>query len=113
NGGSDPGDITIRVATPPAEQPVFVQNQMGGGILTLHTGYQIKTDEAYALWVRGPINAPRDGLAPLERLVETSVLPCTVTMHGQLTCPHHTVRFPSGEAFCTLLPVTTQDLDHL
>src|SRR5215831_8568076 len=113
NGGPNPEDITIRVDLPHTDQPVFVQSQLGSGILTFHTGYQIKTDDGSALWVRGPINAPKDGLAPLERLAETSVLPCTVTIHWQFTRPHHTVRFAAGEPFGTLFPVPTQDLDTL
>jgi len=42
---------------------------------------------------------PKDGLAPLESIVDTSLLPCTVTIHWQFTYPpaHHP--FGSRRAF--------------
>lgn len=73
-------------------------------MLTFYPGYQFKTDEAFALWVRGPINAPKDGLAPLESRVDASVLPCTIVVQWQFTRPQQTIHFAAGEPFATLLP---------
>jgi hypothetical protein len=104
NGGPNAEDIEIRLETTDVDQSGFVQSQLGGGILTFHTGYQIKTEDTYALWVRGPINTPRDGLYPLERIVDTSLLPGTISIHWKFTHPNQTIRFEAGEPFGTLLP---------
>ena len=104
NGGSEAGDIEIQLDEPQAPDLGFVQSHLGDGLLTLHSGYQFKTEDEHALWVRGPINWPKDGLTPLEQIVDASMFPCTVTIHWKFTCPNQTVRFEAGEPFCTILP---------
>jgi glycosyltransferase involved in cell wall biosynthesis len=113
NGGPKIEDIEIQVDRLEDGVPAFVQSQLGGGVLTLHTGYQIKPDSAYRLWIRGPINEPKDGIYPLESIADTSVLPCTISMHWKFTRPHQTVRFEAGEAFCALVPFPGYDFDNL
>jgi glycosyltransferase involved in cell wall biosynthesis len=108
NGGSRPEDIEINLEGANSDElsaagPVFVQSQHGEGLLTFYPGYQFKTEEEYVLWVRGPLNTPKDGLYPLEQIVDTALLPGTVTMQWQFTCPHQTIRFAAGEPFATLL----------
>ena len=104
NGGPNPADIDIRLAAPDDDAPAFVQSNQGGGRLTFYTGYQIQTERATSLWVRGPINRPKDGLYPLEQIVDTSLLPGTITVNWTFTRPHQTVRFEAGEPFGVLLP---------
>jgi len=107
NGGPDAKDVEIRYgegaagATGPAG---FVQSQRGRGRLTFHPGYQCTTEGDDALWVRGPAQAPKDGLYALESTIDTSVLPGTVSIDWQFTRPGQTVRFAAGEPFCTILP---------
>jgi glycosyltransferase involved in cell wall biosynthesis len=112
NGGSQPEDITIQLAADATAEAgeagaapgAFVQSQLGNGLLTFYSGYQFKTAEAYQLWVRGPINAPKAGLAPLDSLVDTALFPCTATIHWQFTHPNQTVHFAAGEPFGLILP---------
>lgn len=121
NGGPNPEDIEIRLdpaeggseGTEDAETGGFVQSQTGNGLLTFYSGYQCKTEDEYLLWVRGPINMPKDGISPLESLVDASLLPCTVTIHWQFTRPHQTIRFAAGEPFATLLPHAKTDLNNV
>ncbi|MBV7332940.1 glycosyltransferase [Chloroflexi bacterium TSY] len=104
NGGPDAADIEIRTEDIPAGTPSCVQSSLGGGRLTFHTGYQIKTEAEQTIWIRVPINQPKDGLYPLESVVDTSILPCTMTINWTFTRPNQTVRFAAGEPFCTILP---------
>jgi glycosyltransferase involved in cell wall biosynthesis len=104
NGGPAPEDIRISVEGLEGDAPPFVQSQLGGGLLSFHSGYQVQTEGPTNLWVRGPINRPRDGLAPLEQLIDTSVLPCTIVVTWQCTRPNQTLRFAQGEPFAVLLP---------
>lgn len=103
NGGPRPEDIEIRIEAAGDDRPAFVQSLHGRGVLTFHSGYQFKTDPPYALWVGGPVDATRDGIAPLETLADASVLPCTVAVHWQFTRPDQTIRFAAGDAFARLL----------
>ena len=103
NGGPNPEDIVIQIDAPADEAPPFVQSCLGQGLLTFYPGYQFKTEDDQVLWVHGPTNLPKDGLYPLERLVDSAVLPCIVTIHWQCTRPNHTLRFAAGEPFATLL----------
>lgn len=113
NGGARPEDIEIRLEGGNAGQPAFVQSNLGDGLLTFYPGYQFKTEAAYPLWVRGPRNTPKDGLYPLECLVDASSLPYTVIMHWKFTRPHQTIRFATTEPFATILPYPRSDLANV
>ncbi len=93
HGGPDAEDVEIRFAeTDVPGQVDFVQSLEGEGRLTFFPGYQCKTEAEHALWVRGPINASKDGAVPLESVIDTSILPGTLTLHWRLTRPGQ----PSG-----------------
>jgi glycosyltransferase involved in cell wall biosynthesis len=115
NGGPRPEDVEIRLEGTDGDQRAFVQSQLGDGRLTFHTGYQFKTQadkrhkDNYALWVRGPIGAFKDGIVPLERIVDTAFLPSTVSVDWKFTAPQQTVRFAAGEPFATILPYPRVD----
>lgn len=104
NGGPGAEDVEIRYDEASLGPAGFVQSQQGGGRLTFHPGYQCQTERDIALWVRGPAQAPKDGLHPLESTLDTSVLPGTVLIDWQFLRPGQTVRFAAGEPFCTILP---------
>lgn len=103
NGGARPEDVEIVIEGASADEPAFVQSLHGDGCITFFSGHQLKVDDGI-LWLRGPVDAPRDGLAPRELLIEAAPLPTTATIDWQLTRPHHTVRFTAGEPFAALLP---------
>jgi hypothetical protein len=111
NGGPSPDAIDIRIEAPAAGAPAFVQSQLGAGLLTFYPGYQFKTTGEQLLWVRGPINRPKDGISALEHLADASIVPCTVTVTWQCTRPNQTIRFAAGEPFGTILHVVSLDTD--
>ena len=104
NGGPRPEDIHIQLDAPEAGTPPFVRSLLGGGRLSFYPGYQIQTEEETSLWVRGPVNAPKDGLAALEQILDASLLPVTITACWQFTRAGQAVRFAAGEPFAVLLP---------
>ena len=112
-GGPNAADIELRLAADAAPQPAFVQSNLGGGVLTFYPGYQFKTDDEHLLWVRGPVNVPKNGLAPQERLVDASLLPCTVAIDWQFTRPNQTIHFEAGEPFATLLLYPKTGLENM
>lgn len=82
-----------------------IASHFGNGILTFHTGWLLRTPPGWAIWARGAPNAPKDGIQPLDGLVETDWLPFTFTMNWRFTRPG-VVRFEKDETFCffTLAP---------
>jgi hypothetical protein len=102
NGGSAPDDLDIRMVGGQDDELPCVESVHGHGVLTFHVGCQIKTTEPYALWLGAPPGPPKDGIAPLERLLDTAPMPCALVVHWQVTRPGQTIRFTEGEPIARL-----------
>jgi glycosyltransferase involved in cell wall biosynthesis len=109
NGGPSAEDIEIRLEGPQDDGPAFVQSQHGNGRLTFHPGHQFQVEGEHLLWMRGPVNRPKDGLQPLESIVDTSLLPRVLAVQWQFTRPNRPIRFEKGEPYATLLPYPRGD----
>ncbi len=103
-GGGATVDIGIVETGKAAGSAPLVQSHFGNGIATFMPGHVFRTDPDWALWCRGSPNMCKDGLTPLEGLVETEWLPFTFTMNWRFTRPG-TVEFRRGEPFCFVTPV--------
>jgi hypothetical protein len=95
------GDSTA--APGPADSRI--SSHFGDGILTFSLPYLFRTPRGINLWVKGPTNWIKDGVWPLEGVVESDWSPATFTMNWKLTRPHLPVRFERGEPMCMLVPV--------
>ncbi len=116
HGGPGAEDVEIHLAENVENvtgQAGFVQSLEGEGLLSFYPGYQCQTEAEHVLWVRGPINASKDGAVPLESVIDTSILPGTLTLHWRLTRPGQSIRFEAGEPFCTILPYPKAGLDEV
>ena len=82
----------------------LVGSHFGHGILTFTSGYLFRTTKAHNLWVKGPANRPKDGIAPLEGLIETDWAPYTFTMNWQFTRRRVKVTFGKDEPIACILP---------
>lgn len=100
NGGTGKEAITVK-ADGPTE--VLISSHFGSGILTFSLGYLFQTPPGYNLWCKGPVNLPKDGIAPLEGIIETDWTPYTFTMNWKFTRPG-TIRFAKDEPFAHLVP---------
>jgi hypothetical protein len=109
NGGRELADITIYVEGADAHAS-FAMSHFGHGILTFQTGYLFRTDPGTALWARGVPNLPKDGIAPLDGIIETDWLSFGFTMNWMFTRPGR-VRFEKDEPFCFITPVGYHALD--
>jgi hypothetical protein len=105
NGGNELSDITLEASDASIDISRVASSHFGHGVLTFHVGYLFRTDPGIAILARGIPNSPKDGIAPLEGIVETDWLDFTFSMNWKFTRPG-TVSFAEGEAFCfiTLLP---------
>jgi len=82
----------------------LIGSHFGHGVLTFTPGYLFRTTKSHNLYVKGPANRPRDGIAALEGLIETDWAPFSFTMNWQFTRKRHKVTFAQGEPICTIVP---------
>lgn len=108
DGGQTKEAITV-VADGGTQAPVL--SHFAHGILTFHVPCLFRTEPGIDLMVQGPINRPKDGIAPLSGVIETDWAPYTFTMNWMFTRPGHAVRFEQGEPFCHIFPVRRGDIE--
>jgi hypothetical protein len=82
----------------------------GHGIVTFRIPYLFRTPEGWDLLVRGPTNWPKDGVTPLDGVVEADWAVSTFTMNWKLTRPG-TVVFERDEPICMIVPQRRRDLE--
>lgn len=107
NGGPASNALTIEGAGNP---PVRAVSHFGYGILTFLIPFLFRTPPGVALLIRGPANAPKDAIAPLEGLVETDWAIARSTVNWKFTRPNTWVEFAADEPICMVVP---QRLDFL
>ncbi|WP_421854059.1 DUF6065 family protein [Oricola sp.] len=104
NGKNGLNDIAVEFPDgDPGGKPA-ASSHFGEGVLTFHVGYLFRTDPGIGIWARGAPNLPKDGIAPLEGIIETDWLDFTFTMNWKFTRPG-TVTFEKDEPFCFITPV--------
>jgi hypothetical protein len=81
----------------------------GYGIVTFRPPWLFRTPPGWNLLVKGPPNIVKDGIVPLEGLVETDQTAATFTMNWKFTRSTHAIWEP-GEAICMIIPVPSVDL---
>ena len=99
NGGQAVNGVVVLEdpgTTPPAV------SHFGEGILTFRMPLVFRTDPGTDLIVQGPINQPKDAIAPLTGVVESDWGPFNFTMNWKFTRARTAVRFKKGEPFCHL-----------
>jgi hypothetical protein len=102
DGSEGQGGVKIVSDDDPTLLPA---SHFGHGILTFYTHGVFRTEPGWDLWVTGPPNTFRDGLAPLTGVVETDWLNASFTMNWRFTRPDVPVLFELGEPFCFVFPV--------
>ena len=105
NGKNETNSVTVRFLEDEGENKGQISGHFGHGVVTFTLPWLFRTSPGYGLWVRGPSNAPKDGITALEGVVETDWAPYTFTMNWRLTRRGSEVFFRKGEAICMLLPV--------
>ncbi len=109
DGGMAPADLKVRVDDPPPL--VHAVSQVGSGILTWTIPYVFRTPPGWNLLCRGPANHVKDGVYPLEGLVETDWSLASFSMNWKLTRPGR-VEFRAGEPVAMLVPQRRGDLEE-
>jgi len=106
-----PDDLTVSWDGTDVSTGVFSSDRnvavghFGYGILTFHIPVLFRTEPGYDLYVTGPVNMPKDAIAPLTGIVETDWNPATFTMNWKFTRANTPVRFAKGETIATIFPI--------
>ncbi len=122
SGGDDPAHLTIDIdcATPEHQRPM-VSSHFGGGILTVSLPWLFALERGGShgdggrgeVWVGGVPNQWRQGVVPLEGVVETGWSPYTFTMNFKLTDAGRPVWFAAGEPLCLIRPASIASLENV
>lgn len=113
NGGDLPEDVVVRPDAPlKPGTPGAPLTNFGAGVLTFETSLLFRTEPGWNLFVTGPLNGIKDGIAPLTGVIETDWSPYSFTMNWRFTRPGK-VRFEAGEAVCALFPVRRDLFDRV
>lgn len=110
--GPDGIEISYPEGQPKDRGAIGVDGHFGHGIVSWVIPYVFRTPEGYNLHIRGPSNMPKDGIAPLEGVIESDWLPVPVTMNWKFTRPGVRVRFEEGEPFCMIVPQARRTLER-
>ncbi len=87
-------------------------SHFGSGILTWNLPLLFRTPPGYNLLVRGPANYPKDGVSPLEGIVETDWASASFSMSWKLTRKLMPVRFEVDEPICMIVPQRRAELEE-
>jgi hypothetical protein len=102
NGGTGIGAIDIRSAGEARLQPTSI---FGHGVLTFHLHGIFRTEPGWNLFATGPVNRPKDSIAPLTGVIETDWAPYSFTMNWLFTRRDCWISFEEKEPFCFVFPV--------
>jgi hypothetical protein len=101
-GGWDPSCVRVECLDDAGRCPA--SGHFGEGVLTFTLPFLFRTPPGFNLHVRGPANLPKDGIAPLEGVVETDWSMATFTMNWKFTRPNAPVEFQKDEPICMVAP---------
>jgi hypothetical protein len=108
--GAD-GPAGLRITTPAGGNAEHVRSHFGYGILTWTIPYLFRTPPGYNLYVRGPTNTPKDGVCPLDGVVETDWAVASFTMNWKMTCVDVPVSFKAGEPIAMIMPIQRGEIE--
>jgi len=91
--------------------PPLAVSHFGYGIITWTIPFLFRTPPGFNLLVRGPANWPKDGVYPLDGIVEADWASATFTMNWKITRPDTTIRFELDEPIAMILPQRRGELE--
>jgi hypothetical protein len=103
----------LKISSSEPSNRLIAKSHFGSGIVTWTLPWLFRTSPGYNLLIRGPSNIPKDGIYPLEGLVETDWSITSFTMNWKVTRPHVPITFEQGEPFAMILPQRRHELEQV
>jgi hypothetical protein len=112
NGGPGAADLTVELHGDDGGTQLYPpKSHFGHGILSWSIPYIFRTPPGYNLLARGPANLPKDGVSPLEGLVETDWTDGFFAMSWKVTRANAPITFVRDEPICLLVPMRRGELE--
>ena len=102
NGGSSADSLDVEY--PENEIDRYAVSHLGDGIVTFSFSYQFRAPAGVTLYVKGPANMPKDGICPLEGIIEADSKK-TITMNWKVTRAQHPIVFERHEPIAVVFPI--------
>jgi hypothetical protein len=103
-GGVAEKDVDFHVTSKEEYIKDHLHSYFGGGTFTIHVDFIIRTPEGFSTYIRGVPNETRQGIKPLDAIVETDWLSYTFTYNFLLTEPG-SYSFKKGEPLFVFFPI--------
>jgi hypothetical protein len=113
NGGQDRTGLSLHFPQGEGANAGQIRSHFGMGIVTFSMPWLFRTSPGYGIWARGPANMPRDGIAPLDGIVETDWAPYTFTMNWKVTRPNFVIEFKKGDPVALIVPFPLNYLEEV
>ncbi|MGQ0628118.1 MAG: DUF6065 family protein [Phycisphaerales bacterium] len=104
NGKQDTRSVTLKFPDGEGMNMNQIRGHFGAGVITFSLPWLFRTSPGYGLWVRGPTNAIKDNLIPLDGIVETDWAPYSFTMNWRVMRRNTEVYFRKGDEIALLTP---------
>src|SRR5439155_21136436 len=111
NGRDDKDAVSIVCKAGPKTSPCPAESHFGYGVLTFTLNYVFRTPAGWNLYCKGPGNYPKDGITPLEGIIETDWSVATFTMNWKMTTVNVPVEFDIGEPIAMICPVKRGEVE--
>ena len=111
NGESNLEAVKVECLSGPTGVPCSVKSHFGHGVVTWDLNCLFRTSPGYNLWIKGPSNWPKDGVSPLEGIIETDWAVATFTMNWKITRPNFPNDFEVDEPICMIAPIRRGELE--
>lgn len=101
----EPSSDSLNIEYPENEISRHASSHLGDGIVTFSFSYRFHAPAGVSLYVKGPANMPKDGICPLESIVEADSAEATFTMNWKVTRAHHPIYFEQNEPIAMVFPI--------
>lgn len=112
NGGTYPNDINLEFHNSEDKNLQTINSHFGMGILTIQTGFTLRTPPNVNLITMNPPNHFIDGISNLTGVVECDNLRRDFTFNIKVTRSNHKIRINKGDLLSAFLPYPRNYFDN-
>lgn len=109
-GQSEVSGVSIRTKD---INPVLPKHHFGNGVITWSTGFVLRTEFPYAMFVTAPVNTVFHNVTPLSGIVETYWMPFTFTLNWKINAPGIPTTVNQGDVLAQFFPVQIDVFDDM
>jgi len=101
----EPSADSLNIEYSEKEISRYASSRFGDGIVTFSFSYLFRAPAGVSLYIKGPANIPKDGICPLEGIIEADPTKPTITMNWKVTRAHYPIFFEQNEPIAMIFPI--------